>query len=95
VGSEEGAKCSAVFGRGGVIGAVAASVGGGGGGARSGFRRKKTAGRLTGRARLSVRRRQWGRLVWKGGGREVGHDWAERGRERGGPRLGWKLKMAA
>jgi hypothetical protein len=44
VGSEEGAKCSAVFGRGGVIGAVAASVGGGGGGARSGFRRKKTAG---------------------------------------------------
>jgi hypothetical protein len=50
VGSEEG----------GVIGAAAAHAGGGGGD-RLGFRRKKTARRLTGRARLSVRKRQWGR----------------------------------
>jgi hypothetical protein len=39
---------------------------GGGSGDRSGFRRKKTAGRLTGRARLSVRGRWWGRLGQKG-----------------------------
>jgi hypothetical protein len=68
---------------------VAARVGGGGGGAQSGFRRKKTAGRLTGWARLSVRGRRQGRLGrkgegvrWaatglKGGGREVGRGWAE------------------
>jgi hypothetical protein len=60
----------------GVIGAAAARVGGGGSGAQSGFQRKMTAGRLTGRARLSVRRRRRGRLGQKGG------------RERGGPRLG-------
>jgi hypothetical protein len=30
----------------------------------------------------------------KGGGSEVGRDWAERGRERGGPRLGQKPEMA-
>jgi hypothetical protein len=29
-----------------------------------------------------------------GGGREVGHGWVERGRERGGPRLGRKPEMA-
>jgi hypothetical protein len=37
-------KCGAVSGRGGVIGAVGVRGGGGSGGARSGFRRKKTAG---------------------------------------------------
>jgi hypothetical protein len=87
VGSEEGGKCGAVSGR-GVVGAAAARVGGGGG-SRSCFRRKKTAGRLTGQARLSVRGRQRGRLGqkgegerWatarpKGEGREVGRGWAE------------------
>jgi hypothetical protein len=30
----------------------------------------------------------------EGGGREVGCNWAERGRERGGPRLGRKPEMA-
>jgi hypothetical protein len=62
-----------------------AHAGGVGGGARSGFRRKKTAGRLTVWAHLSVRGRWRGRLSWKGegerwamarpegGGREVGH----------------------
>jgi hypothetical protein len=45
VGCEEGGKCDAISGRGGVVGAAAAHMGGGG---RSGFRRKKTAGRLTG-----------------------------------------------
>jgi hypothetical protein len=29
----------------------------------------------------------------EGGGREVGHGWARRGRERGGPRLGRKSEM--
>jgi hypothetical protein len=72
---------------------VAAHAGGGGGGARSGFRRKKTASRLTVWARLSVRGRRRGRLAQKGGGREVGHSWAERGRERGGPWLGRKPEM--
>jgi hypothetical protein len=64
-------------------------MGGGGGGAQSGFRRKKTTGRLTGQAHLSVRGRRQGRMGWngrgerwavagpKGGGREVGHDWVE------------------
>jgi hypothetical protein len=37
-------KCGAVSGRGGVVGAAGAHGEGGGGGARSGFRRKKTAG---------------------------------------------------
>jgi hypothetical protein len=41
-------------------------------------------------------RRRLGRLTgplgWKGGGREVGHGRAERGRERGGPRLGQNRK---
>jgi hypothetical protein len=94
-----------VSGRGGVIGAAAARVGGGNGGARSGFRRKKTAGRLTGQARLSVRGRWRGRLGWKGGGREVGHAWAgregrrpsEEERERAGGRShrpGKKMKEA-
>jgi hypothetical protein len=73
--SEEGGKCGAISGRGGVIGSAAAHVGGGGSGAQSGFRRKKTAGRLTGWARLSVRGRRRGRL-------------GRKGRERGGPRLG-------
>jgi hypothetical protein len=50
----------------------------GGGGVQSGFRRKKTASRLTGRACLSMRGRWWGRLGQKGR------------RERGGPRLGQK-----
>jgi hypothetical protein len=30
----------------------------------------------------------------EGGGREVGHDWARRGRKGGGPRLGQKSEMA-
>jgi hypothetical protein len=46
--------------------------------------------------RASRGRRRPGRLTgplgWKGGGREVGHGWAERGRERGGPRLGQNRK---
>jgi hypothetical protein len=70
VGSEEGGKCGAVSGR-GVVGAAAARVGGGGG-SRSGFRRKKTAGRLTGQARLSVGEAA-GQAGPEGGGREVGH----------------------
>jgi hypothetical protein len=53
VGSEEGAKCSTVSGRGGVFGAAAVRVGGGGGGARSGFRRKKKVRRAD-RADLPV-----------------------------------------
>jgi hypothetical protein len=57
VGSEEGRKCGAISIRGGVVGVAAVRAAGGGGGARSGFRRKKTAGRLTGWARLSVRGR--------------------------------------
>jgi hypothetical protein len=67
VGSEEGGKCGAIFWRGGAVRAATACAGGGTGG-RSGFRRKKTVGRLTG--------------------------WAERGRERGGPRLGRKGEEA-
>jgi hypothetical protein len=35
-----------------------------------------------------------GQAGLEGGGREVGHGWARRGRERGGPRLGWKPEMA-
>jgi hypothetical protein len=45
VGCEEGGKYGAISGRGGVVGAATAHMGGGG---RSGFWRKKTAGRLTG-----------------------------------------------
>jgi hypothetical protein len=37
-------ECSAVSGRGGVIGAAATNAGGGGGSARSGFQRKKKVG---------------------------------------------------
>jgi hypothetical protein len=54
----------------------------------SGGRRRP--GRLTGRALMSVRGRRRGRLGQKGGGREVGHGWAKRGRERGGPLLSLK-----
>jgi hypothetical protein len=42
--SEEGAKCGTISGRGGPIRAAGVYGGGGSGGARSGFRRKKTAG---------------------------------------------------
>jgi hypothetical protein len=35
-----------------------------------------------------------GQAGLEGGGREVGHGWARRGRERGGPRLGGKPEMA-
>jgi hypothetical protein len=94
VGSEETGNCGAISRRGGVIREVAAHAGGGGGG-QSGFRRKKTAGRLTGRACLSVRGRRWGWLAGpEGGGREVGCGWAGRGRKRGRPRLGRKSEMA-
>jgi hypothetical protein len=76
VGSEETGNCGAISRRGGVIREVAAHAGGGGGG-QSGFRRKKTAGRLTGRACLSVRGRRRGRLGQKG----EGERWAAAGPE--------------
>jgi hypothetical protein len=94
VGSQEGAKCGPISRRGGVVEADAVRTGGGGGSGPSGFRRKKTTDRLTGRAHLLGRRRWWGRLSQKGGGREVGHSWAERGMERVVPRLGQKPEMA-
>jgi hypothetical protein len=50
---------------------------GGDGDGRSSFWRKKTAGRLTGQARLSVRGRRWGRLGRKG----EGERWATAGPE--------------
>jgi hypothetical protein len=65
VGSEEGEKCGTDSLRGGVVGAAVAHTGGGGSG-RSGFRRKKRAGRLTGRAHLLVKGRRRGRIGWKG-----------------------------
>jgi hypothetical protein len=49
------------------------------------FGGRRRPGRLTGRAHLLVRGRQRGRLGQKVGGREVGHGWVKRGRERGGP----------
>jgi hypothetical protein len=72
VGSEEAAKCDAVFRRGGVIGAAGARGGGGGGGAQSGFRRKKTVGltvsegEATGQARPERKGGGGPRLGWKG-----------------------------
>jgi hypothetical protein len=73
VGSEGEGKCGAISGRGGVGGAVGAR--GGGGGARSGFRRKKTAG-LADRVGSPVSEREvMGRLRQKGR-EEVGHGWA-------------------
>jgi hypothetical protein len=82
VGSEEGAKCSTVSGRGGVIGAAGARGGGGGGGTRSGFRRKKTAG-LTNRVFPPVSE-----------GEATGQAGPER-KGGGGPRLGWKGREEA
>jgi hypothetical protein len=68
-------KCCTVSDRGGVVGAAGARGGGGGGGARSGFRRKKTAG-LTDRGGTHVSEgEEISRLGWEG---------------RCGPRLGWK-----
>jgi hypothetical protein len=78
----------------GVIGAVAACTGGGGSGTRSSFWRKKTIG-PTDRAGLPISEGEAaGQARSEGGGREVGHGWAERGRERGGPWLGQKPEMA-
>jgi hypothetical protein len=75
VGSEEGAKCSAISGRGGVVGVAAARMGSGSGGARSGIRRKKTA-ELTGRVGPPISEGEaMGRLGQKGR-EEVGHVWA-------------------
>jgi hypothetical protein len=82
VGSEEGAKCSAVSRRGGVVGATRACGGGGGGGARSGFRRKKTTG-LTDRVGSPVSE-----------GEATGQAGPER-KGGGGPWLGWKGKEEA
>jgi hypothetical protein len=75
VGSEEGAKCGTVSGRGGVSGAAGAR--GGGGGARSSFRRKKTTG-LTDRVGPPVSE-----------GEATGQAGLER-KGGGGLRLGWK-----
>jgi hypothetical protein len=80
VGSEEGAKCSAVSGRGGVVEATGAC--GGGGGARSGFQRKKTTG-LTDRVGPPVSE-----------GEATGQAGPER-KGGGGPWLGWKGKEEA
>jgi hypothetical protein len=98
VGSEEGVKCGAVFGKGGVVGAAAACAGGGSGGAWSGLWRKKKVGpadRAYGKWRqrcpvarevtvaVSVRGRRRGRLGWKG----EGERWAAAGLEgKGGGR---------
>jgi hypothetical protein len=82
VGSEEGAKCGAVSGRGGVIGVAGVHGGGGGGGAQLGFRRKKTAG-LTDRV---------GQLVSEG---EVTGQAGPERKGGGGPRLGWKGREEA
>jgi hypothetical protein len=68
-------KCGAVSRRGGVVGATGARGGGGGGGARSGFRRKKTAG-LTDRVGPLVSEGEaTGRLGQKGRD-ELGRGWA-------------------
>jgi hypothetical protein len=93
VGSEEGENAAPFPREEGSSGRRAARAGGGGGSAQSGFRRKKTVGRMTGRAHLSVRGRRRAVAGPKGGGREVGHGGAKRGRERGGPRLGQKPEM--
>jgi hypothetical protein len=78
VGTEEGAKCGAISGRGGVIREAAARAGGGSGGAQSGFRRKKTVGSAD-RVGPPVNE---GEVVGQAGpeedGREVGHSWAGR-----------------
>jgi hypothetical protein len=73
-------KCSTISGRGGFVGAAGAHGGGGGGGARSGFRRKKTAGLTDRVGHLSVRGRR--RADWAGKG---GRKWAAaRLEKRGG-----------
>jgi hypothetical protein len=76
-------KCGTVSRRGGVIGAAGARGEGGSGGARSGFRRKKTAG-LTDRLSPPVSEGEaMGRLGWKGR-EEVGHGWARKEGRRPG-----------
>jgi hypothetical protein len=82
VGSEEGAKCGAISGRGGVVGAVGARGGGGGCGARSGFRRKKTVG-LTERVGPPVSE---GEATGRAGPERMGG---------GGSRLGWQGREEA
>jgi hypothetical protein len=75
VGSEGDGKCGAISRSGGVVGATGARGGGGGGGARSGFRRKKTAG-LTDRVGPPVSEGEaTGRLGQKGRD-ELGRGWA-------------------
>jgi hypothetical protein len=74
-GVKGGGKCGAVFGRGEVVGVAGARGGGGGSDARSGFRRKKTAG-LADRVVPPVSEGEaMGRLGQKGR-EEVGHGWA-------------------
>jgi hypothetical protein len=80
-------KCGAVFGRGGVIGAAGACGGDGGGGARSGFRRKKTAG-LTDRVGPPISEGE-ARAGWA---RKGGRRWAAAGLERKG---GGRAEMIA
>jgi hypothetical protein len=82
VGSEEGAKCGTVSGRGGVIGEVGAHGGGGSGGARSGFQRKKMARLID----------MVGPLVSEG---EATGQAGPKRKGGGGPRLGWKGKEEA
>jgi hypothetical protein len=59
----------------GLSGAVGARGGGGGGGARSGFRRKKTAG-LTDRVGPLVSEGEATGRLGRKGREEVGHGWA-------------------
>jgi hypothetical protein len=68
-------KCGTIFGRGGAVGAVGACGGGGGGGARSGFRRKKTAG-LTDRVGPPVSEGEATDGLGRKGREEVGRSWA-------------------
>jgi hypothetical protein len=86
---EERGKCGAISGRGGV-----------GLPEEEDSRPTDRAGPLVseGRQRRRLHRKgegaRWAMAGPEGGGREVGHDWAGRGRKRGGPRLGRKTKMA-
>jgi hypothetical protein len=84
--SEEGAKCGAISGRGGVIWAVTACTGGGGSGTWSGFRTNKKV-RPTDRVGPPVSEGEARGAGWAG--------WAGRGRERDGPWLGRKGKEEA
>jgi hypothetical protein len=83
--SEEGAKCGAISGRGGVIWAVTACTGGGGSGTWSGFRRNKKV-RPTDRVGPPVSEGrcagQAGQAGPEGGGRDMGRGWAGKERRR-------------